>query len=144
MTTNASKNRRWIHGCPDGQRDGRSDHGSASLWVLTGGLLVLLVALTAGLRASAVVARHRAETAADLAALATAEGIGVDATVVQMCRRGARIAAANGAKLTGCTVRLGASTRVGSAQITTSVALRIAGLGRRQARARAQAERVPP
>lgn len=128
-----------------GQLDAaRSDHGSASVWVLTSGLLVLVAAMTTGLRENAVIARHRAEAAADLAALAAAQGIGVDSTVDQMCQRAARIAKANGADLGQCTVRLEVSARTGSVQISTSVAVRIAGLGEQRAHAHAQAARLPP
>ncbi len=117
--------------------------GSASLFVLTGGLLVLVLALAVGLRATAVVARHRAEAAADLAALAAAQGIGVDDTTAQMCRRAAQIAAVNGSRLQTCTVRLDPSARAGTVQVTTAVLLHIAGVGSRQAVARAQAQRDP-
>lgn len=119
------------------------DTGSASLWVLAGGLLVLVLALAVGLRATAVVARHRAEAAADLAALAAAQGIGVDDTTATMCRRAARIAAANGARLQTCTVRLDPSARSGTVQVTTAVLVRIAGVGSRQSVARAEAQRDP-
>lgn len=126
-----------------GRRGGATDCGSASLWVLTGGLLVLTVALFIGLRSTAVVARHRAEMAADLAALAAAQGIGIDASTTQMCRRGARIADDNGARLQKCTVRLEPSARSGSVQVVATVAVHIAGLGTEQAVARAEARRDP-
>ncbi len=104
---------------------------------------MLVLALAVGLRATAVVARHRAEAAADLAALAAAQGIGVDDTTVTMCRRAARIAAVNGARLQTCTVRLNPSARAGTVQVTAAVLVRIAGIGSRQALARAEAQRDP-
>ena len=67
------------------------------------GLAVLMVAVLLGLYlGSAVVARHRAASAADLAALAgAAESVlGGD----RACARAARIAAAMDADLTGCTL----------------------------------------
>lgn len=120
----------------------RGQSGSASLWVVTGGLLVLVLALVAGLRTTAVLARHRAESAADLAALAVAGGIGLDRTTAMMCARGARIAAVNGAVLRQCTVRLRSGARAGTVQVGTAVTVALAGLARGPALGRAEAERA--
>jgi secretion/DNA translocation related TadE-like protein len=64
------------------------------------GVLVLLLGLGLQLGA-AVLARHRAEAAADLAALAAAREVvmGVDVA----CARGGEIAAAHGARTLSCT-----------------------------------------
>jgi secretion/DNA translocation related TadE-like protein len=78
----------------------RADGGFATVWAAAA-VGVLVVALVLGLHlGSAVVARHRAESAADLAALAGA----ADAVLgrAAACDRAGRIAAAGGAELTAC------------------------------------------
>ena len=110
--------------------------------MLAGGVLVLLVALVAVARGAAVLARERAEAAADLAALATADGIGVDASTAAMCRRGAIIAVANGARLDGCAVVVGADGRTGTVAVSVTVGVRLAGIGRTRVRARSRAGRL--
>jgi secretion/DNA translocation related TadE-like protein len=102
-------------------------------------LAVLAVVLTVtgavGLLAGAVSARHRAEGAADLGALAAAPVALVDAR--EACRRAARVVAANGARLVRC--------RVDGPDVIVVVARRLEGmLGRfGAARARARAGPVP-
>ena len=123
-------------GCP------ATDRGSASLWVLAGGALVLLVALFAIARGSAVVARERAESAADLASLAVAGGIGVDASTVLMCARGRAVAAANDARVDRCTVTLGADGRTGTVDVTVSVVVRLAVVGSARVGATSRAGRL--
>lgn len=79
----------------------RHDAGSATVPAAAAvGVLVLLLALGLQLGA-AVLARHRAEGAADLAALAAAREVvmGVDVA----CDRAARLAGAQGARMTSCT-----------------------------------------
>lgn len=68
--------------------------GSASM------LAILLIGLQL---AGAVIARHRAEAAADVAALAGAAAVLLD--VGAACSRAGEIAAANGARLTGCAIQ---------------------------------------
>ena len=83
-------------------RSSAGDEGSGSVWMLGIGaaLLVLLVAVaTAG---GVVVARHRAETAADLGALAGAARA-VDGTQAA-CATADRIVTANGGSLVSCRV----------------------------------------
>jgi secretion/DNA translocation related TadE-like protein len=118
------------------------DRGSASLWVVAGGVLVLLVALVAVLRGSAVLARERAEAAADLAALAAADGIGVDGSSVAVCARATVIAAANKARVVGCAVRLGADGRTGTVDVTVAVRVRLVGVGATSVQAHARAGRL--
>lgn len=118
------------------------ERGSASLWVVAGGVLVLLVALVAVLRGSAVLARERAEAAADLAALAAADGIGVDGSSAALCARARPIAAANQARLAGCTVRLGPDGRTGTVDVTVAVRVRLAVVGTVVVRADARAGRL--
>lgn len=120
----------------------RTDGGSASLWVVAGGALVLLVALFAIARGSAVVARERAESTADLAALAAANGIGVDPSMAEMCGRGTVIAAANHARVDRCTVTLGADGRTGTVDLTVSVVVRLAVVGNTRVRATSRAGRL--
>jgi secretion/DNA translocation related TadE-like protein len=62
--------------------------------------LVLLACCAGAARGIAVVARHRAETAADLAALAAASRVA--GGHADWCAVAERIAAANGARLSGC------------------------------------------
>lgn len=112
------------------------------MWVVAGGALVLVVALFAVARGSAVVGRERAESTADLAALAAADGIGVDATTAVICRRGTAIAAANDARLDRCTVALGADGRTGTVDVTVSVVVRLAAVGDTRVRATSRAGRL--
>jgi secretion/DNA translocation related TadE-like protein len=75
-----------------------SDRGSATIWMLAAMGLLALIATAATLRASAVLARHRAESAADFAALAAA--IHLDAA--DPCAFAVAVATANGAHLELC------------------------------------------
>ncbi|MFF8769711.1 Rv3654c family TadE-like protein [Kitasatospora sp. NPDC015120] len=80
----------------------RADTGSATVWLLAFVLLGCL-ACTAALSVGAVVgARHRAESAADLAALAAADRLLLDAD--GGCRRAEAVAAAQAATMVACAV----------------------------------------
>jgi secretion/DNA translocation related TadE-like protein len=82
-------------------RSARSESGVATIWGLAiMGILLLLAAFSAGV-VSLVGARHQAEAAADLAAIAGAQAAvnGGDA-----CRSARRIAVANGGELVACGV----------------------------------------
>jgi secretion/DNA translocation related TadE-like protein len=74
------------------------DRGSGTVLMLAlvifSGFLVLVTAVLA----AAIVARHRAEAAADLAALAAASGLSAS----DGCAEASRIAAANGSRLEKC------------------------------------------
>ena len=76
------------------------DRGGATVLVLAIGLVTVLVAIASAAVGSAIVARHRAQTAADLAALAGAldslDGVEV------ACARAREIAARNGGHLIAC------------------------------------------
>lgn len=87
--------------------EGPRDAGSASVWVLSLAVAVLAVGCAGIVVASAISARHRAESAADLAALAAAA---VARDGGDGCREAAAVAAANRAVLAGC--RLGADGSV--------------------------------
>jgi secretion/DNA translocation related TadE-like protein len=78
------------------------DRGGATVLVLAIGLVTVLVAVASAAVGAAIVARHRAQTAADLAALAGA----LDALdgVEVACARAGEIAASNGGHLTACDV----------------------------------------
>lgn len=78
------------------------ERGSAVIWVLCCALLVWSGGLAALTRGAAVIARHRAESVADLAALAAARivlrGSG------DGCARAAEVAAGNRARMVGCQI----------------------------------------
>jgi secretion/DNA translocation related TadE-like protein len=80
-----------------------ADHGSATVWVLAVGLAFVLLGLACATVGVAAIGRHRAQTAADLGALAgaarTLEG------PAAACSRATDIAAANGGRVTGCVVQ---------------------------------------
>lgn len=79
-----------------------TDRGTASILVLTVGLVLLGAGLVAASVAAAVVARHQAQTAADLGALAGAARVVHGPAVA--CARAAELVAANQGRLTGCVV----------------------------------------
>jgi secretion/DNA translocation related TadE-like protein len=113
-----------------------SERGSATVWVLILSAVLVTIATAAVLLGMGVVARHRAATAADLAALA-----GASRAVVgdpDPCAMAAEIAAANGAGLTGCELEPGSIVAV-----EVRVALPLGRLGTHDARARARAGPVP-
>jgi secretion/DNA translocation related TadE-like protein len=80
----------------------RGDRGSATVWSL--GLTAVLLAVFAAvlLMDQAVVARHRAGAAADLAALAAADHALDGKTVA--CGLAVRVASAQGATVVSCTL----------------------------------------
>jgi secretion/DNA translocation related TadE-like protein len=79
-----------------------SERGSATL--ISVAMMAVLLAITLGgsVVGSAVIARHRAQAAADLAALAAAGRIASGPQ--SACAWATSVAKANGAKATGCTV----------------------------------------
>ena len=115
------------------------DRGSASIWLLACCALLLAVAFAGTVRAAAVVVRHRAESAADLAALAAAGQIGVSAGV---CAAAARIAAANGATVLRCRPVLASSGRSGSVTVWLTMRVRLPVVGSREVVASARAGRA--
>ena len=82
---------------------GGPDRGSATIFVLAFGLLLVAAGLAGAAVGTARVGRHEARTAADLGALAGAqraiEGRGV------ACAEAGRFVTANGAVMTACEVR---------------------------------------
>jgi secretion/DNA translocation related TadE-like protein len=111
---------------------GRSDRGSGTVLVV-GAVAVLLTLTVASLTVvSAVVAGHRAQSAADLAALAAASALGRGAGEAPACATAAVLARRNGGTLAECTT--GANSDV---ELVVRLAPTMPGLGRATARARA-------
>ena len=115
------------------------DRGSASIWVLACCALVAVIAYASVLRASAVLARHRSETAADLAALAAAGRIGVGG---DLCGAATEIAAANGARVIECVPSLAPDARAGEVCVRLEMSVRLAVVGTWTVRASARAGRL--
>jgi secretion/DNA translocation related TadE-like protein len=80
----------------------RRDRGSASLWLLAVGLILVAGALAAAAIGAARVTRHRAQVAADLGALAGAARVLEGRDVA--CARAAAYVARNGGRLRSCLV----------------------------------------
>ena len=115
------------------------DRGSASIWVLACCGLVAVIAYAGVLRTSAVLARHRVETAADLAGLAAAGRIGVGG---DLCGAAVEIAAANGARVIECVPTLAADGRSGEVSVRLAMVVRLAVVGTRTVVASARAGRL--
>jgi secretion/DNA translocation related TadE-like protein len=109
----------------------RPDRGSASIWVLAAGLVFVPFATTVVLAGSAAIARHRAQSAADLGALAGAVEVVVDPSGA--CGAAAVVVADNGAAMTAC--RVDALDIIVAASVPVAGA--IAGIGPAVAVARA-------
>lgn len=117
------------------------DRGSATVWILVGCLLVAVVGGAAVVRTEAVLARHRAEAGADLAAVAAAGRIGVDA---DPCATARRVAEANAARVTRCVTRLEANGRSGTVVVAVRLDVRLPVVGERHVDATARAGRLRP
>jgi secretion/DNA translocation related TadE-like protein len=113
------------------------ERGSATVWVL--GLAGLLAVLGAAvvLAGAAVVARHRATAAADLAALAAAGRAAMGDPAP--CATAERLAAVNHAAVDGCAVRPGAIV-----EVRVHVSVRLGPFGTAHAPARSRAGPAPP
>ena len=107
------------------------ERGSATVWVLAVGLLIVVVALASAAAGAGAVARHRAQSAADLGALAGAiralDGAGT------ACAHARTIVAANGARLVAC--RLDGFDVIVSAEVVPSGVAAVAGVATASARA---------
>ena len=119
-----------------------AERGSASVWVVVAGLLVVLAATVVVARTEAVLASHRAGSAADLAALAAAAQIGVRPPS-DLCARAARVAAADGAAVVSCATELSVDGRSGTVLVVVTVAVSLPFVGHQQVRASARAARLP-
>ncbi len=93
-------------------------------------------------RTTAVVARHRAESAADLAALAAAAAIGVADDSEAVCAAAGPIAEANGASLASCAPAIDADGRTGSVTVRVTVLAHLPGWGAVRPSATARAGRL--
>ena len=80
-----------------------TDQGSATILVLSICLLAMVLATAVAATGSAIVARHRAQAAADLGALAAADVL-VGRATGEPCAAAARVAFAQGASVTHCEV----------------------------------------
>jgi hypothetical protein len=109
------------------------------VWVLACSALVLLIGVATSLRTAAVLARHRAESAADFAALAAAGRIGLSG---ESCAAAAALAAANGAALVRCRANLAADGRTGTVDVAVSLAVRLPVVGMERVIATARARRL--
>jgi len=78
----------------------RGDRGSASIWLMAAGIMVVLFGLAAAQVGSAMIARHQAAAAADLGALAGARH--AFSGEAAACARAAELVGANHARLTAC------------------------------------------
>jgi secretion/DNA translocation related TadE-like protein len=115
----------------------RGERGSATVWVLALAGLLAVLGMAVLLVGTATVARHRATTAADLAALAAAGRAVVGDPGA--CAAAERIARADGAALESCSV--GAGTVV---EVHVRVPVRLGPLGLAGARAHARAGPAAP
>jgi secretion/DNA translocation related TadE-like protein len=118
----------------------RSDRGSATIWVLACTALIVALGMVGVAQATAVLARHQAERAADLAALAAAEQIGRTA---DPCAAARRISLANGVDLQRCETFLDPSARSGTVIVVLAKTARLPMVGDRVVTARARAGRLP-
>jgi secretion/DNA translocation related TadE-like protein len=117
---------------------GARERGSASIWVVTCCALLTVVASVVTIRSLAVLARHRAEGSADLAALAAAGRIGVAS---DECATAARVAERNDARLLECRVRCAADGRSGTVTVRVGLPAQLPLVGVRQVVATARAAR---
>lgn len=116
------------------------ERGSATIWILACCMLVALAAVAAVLRCEAVLARHRAESAADLAALAAASRIGAGD---EPCAAARVVAEANDARLRSCRAWPAPDGRSGTVAVTVRIGVRLPVVGLRQVSASARAGRLP-
>jgi secretion/DNA translocation related TadE-like protein len=113
------------------RRLANNDAGGATVWVLAAGLLTVLVALGSAAAGAGVVARHRAQSAADLAALAAAARAAEGEEAA--CGRADEIATVNRARLVAC--RLDGFDVTVTAEVTPAGVAAFAGSARASARA---------
>lgn len=116
------------------------ERGSAAVWVVAVAALLLVIAAAGTLRGLAVLARHRAEAAADLAALAGAAQVG---TAGSPCGVAARTAAANGGSVRSCRVEPDPGGRSGQVHLTVLLRVHLPVVGTRTVTANAVAARLP-
>ncbi|MFJ9695855.1 Rv3654c family TadE-like protein [Kitasatospora sp. NPDC101183] len=144
MRERGGRRRRWARARADRSAAAGgfgADAGSATVWLLA--LAMLGTAVFAGTLAvgAVVTARHRAESAADLAALAAADRLLLDAD--GGCARAAGIATAQGAVLVSCAVDQAADAVEVVAEVPVGGLPPHLPVGPARARARAGPLRAP-
>jgi secretion/DNA translocation related TadE-like protein len=107
------------------------DRGSATVWLAGLAALIGLTVTVGTVHGAGVLARHRAETAADLAALAGA--VRAADGLTGACPTAAQVALRNGGSLTAC------EESGGDVQVEVSAPVRLGRLGVLTATARARA-----
>lgn len=95
------------------------DEGSGTVLVLSVVAVLLTLAVAAASLLQAAAARHRAETAADLAALAAAQTL-LDGLPGDPCGRAGQVASLHRASLTGCRLA-GEHAWVSTSVVTTGL-----------------------
>jgi secretion/DNA translocation related TadE-like protein len=110
----------------------RRERGSATVWTVAVMAVLFMLAVTVMLAGTARVARHRAQAAADLGALAAARLAFTEPG--RGCAEAASLAAANGARLLRCST--GAD---GIVDVQVSVGFSLPVVGDREAAAKARA-----
>ncbi|CAN5273355.1 hypothetical protein BH20ACT5_BH20ACT5_23170 [soil metagenome] len=115
---------------------GPAERGSAGVWLLALCAVLVLVSVAGVLVATATVARHRANAAADLAALAAAARV-LDGEPMA-CGLAAEVATGMGARLDGCALSGDIAT------VTVVIEVGFGRLGVGQARGHARAGPVYP
>ncbi|MBN9619591.1 MAG: flp pilus-assembly TadE/G-like family protein [Actinobacteria bacterium] len=118
----------------------RSDSGSATIWVIACCVLLVFVAGVFTVRTLGVLARHRAGSAADLAALAAADQIGLGG---RPCDEAGAVARRNGAHVRTCRLRLAPDGRSGTVVVEVGYAFRLPIIGSDEVMASARAGRLP-
>jgi secretion/DNA translocation related TadE-like protein len=111
--------------------DAGRDRGSATIWILAAGLLTVFVAVAVAAVGAATVARHRAQAAADLAALGGA-ALAV-AGEPAACARATALAADNGGRILSC--RLDGWDLIVSVEVMPAGIAALAGTARASAKA---------
>ncbi|WP_431901545.1 Rv3654c family TadE-like protein [Nonomuraea sp. bgisy101] len=107
------------------------ERGSATLWCVALSAVLFTVAMAFALVGMVRVAHHRAQSAADLSALAAARW--ALASPEKACAQASRLAARNGAELVRCALT------EATVDVTVSVGLSLPGVGERTVHARARA-----
>jgi secretion/DNA translocation related TadE-like protein len=118
-----------------------NERGSATIWVLACSLVVLAFGTTVSIRSLAVAARHHAQSAADLAALAGADRIGLGG---DPCTAASDVARANHAAITSCVTAVDPSGRSGTVTLTATVEVQLPIVGAVSAGESARAGRLSP
>ena len=102
-----------------------------------------LLALAVAIRAAAALARHEAETAADLAALAAAGRIGHVGDAAGICAAAEAIVTANGGLLLACSAAVQPNGLTGTVSVRAAATARLPVVGHVRASASARAARLP-